>query len=400
VAWVARRDDLEGPIRPVATMLTVAALLWVPPVIEQLREGNGNIGKLVTHFATEPPDDPIGLGPATRLLLQHLDVVAMAGELLGRDDAFVHRAGQVEGISLGGAVMLVLWAAAVVAAVRWRHRDLLALHTVTATALLAGWISISRIFGKVWFYLTLWMSGAALLATLSILWTGWIVVTRRRDPRPHDERAPAAVALAVAVVATVLSVVAAVGHQVPENNLAEDVRVIMPTVTEALDDDVGAATGKRGSYVVFWQESVVPGAQGYALMNELERRGYTVGVHPTWRVPATSHRVRLAGEYDAEIHLVSGAWIDQWRTREDHVEVIEYDDRSDAERERFAALEARVTRRLNEIDRTDLLPVVETNLFGASLVPGLPDDIVADLDEMLLLGEPVAVFIAPAGSTF
>jgi hypothetical protein len=176
--------------------------------------------------------------------------------------------------------------------------------------------------------------------------------------------------------------------------------VIVPTVTAALDDDVGPATGHDGSYVVFWQESIVPGSQGYALLNELERRGYSVGVHPTWRIPATPHRVRLDGEYDAEVHLVSGAWIDQWRDRADHVEIIEYDDRTDAERARFDEHEARVDARLTEIGRTDLIEVVDLNVFGASLDPDLPDDIVADLAEMLLLGEPVAVFIAPAGRTF
>ena len=39
---------------------------------------------------------------------------------------------------------------------------------VDAVAAVAGWFSISRIFGKVWFYLTLWMSAAVLLAVLGV----------------------------------------------------------------------------------------------------------------------------------------------------------------------------------------------------------------------------------------
>jgi hypothetical protein len=395
----ARREQSgDAPVRPLIAMVGVGALLWVPPIAEQINRDNGNIRKLLTHFATEPPDDPIGLGSAGRLLLQHLDIFSLTGGLLTRDDSFVHRAGQTGGLNIGGLVVLALWLAAIVVAVRRRHGGLTALHAVTATALFAGWVSISRIFGKVWFYLTLWMSSAVLLATLSILWTAWVVARDRGWRLGHRHVRDAA--LVTTTVATVLSVVAAIGHQVPEDDLAEDVRVIMPTVTAALDANLGAATGKDGSYVVFWQESVVPGAQGYALMNELERRGYRVGVHPTWRVPATPHRVREDGEYDAEVHMVSGAWIDEWRTREGYVEVIEYDDRSDDERERFTLLESKVTDRLLEIGRGDLIDVVDTNIFGASLTPGLPDDIVADLGEMLVLGEPVAVFIAPAGSTF
>ena len=110
----------------------------------------------------------------------------------------------------------------------------------------------------------------------------------------------------------------------------------------------------------------------------------------------------IQDEYDAEVHVVSRAWIDEWRTRLDqgYVEVIEYDGRTDAERTRFVELEQRVVARLTAIGRSDLIAVVDTNIFGASLDPDLPADIVADLAEMLLIGEPVAVFIAPAGSTF
>jgi hypothetical protein len=395
----ARTTDMgPGPTRPLLAMLGVGGVLWIPPFVEQIRESNGNISKLITHFATDSPEDPIGFGAATRLVLQHLDVVSLASDLLTRDDAFVHRAGQAGGFNLVGLLVLVSWLGAIVFAVRRSHCGLLALHSVNAVLLAAGWISISRIFGKIWFYLTLWMSSAVVLITLSIVWTAWIA-GRDRLTR-LDPRTPTALATVTLAVVTIASTIAAFGHEVPEDDLAEDVRVIMPTVTAALEANLGDATGKSGSYVVFWQESVVPGAQGYALMNELERRGYRVGVHPTWRVPATPHRVREDGEYDAEIHMVSGAWIDEWRTRAGYVEVVAYDDRDDAERDRFVELEARVVERLGEIGRIDLLPVVDTNIFGASLAPGLPDDIVADLSEMLLLGEPVAVFIAPAGSTF
>ncbi|MFP5487345.1 MAG: hypothetical protein ACLGHQ_03460, partial [Acidimicrobiia bacterium] len=109
--------------------------------------------------------------------------------------------------------------------------------------------SISRIFGKVWFYLTLWMSGAVLLALLALTWTAWIVASERR--RSLDRRVVTGAALAVGGLATVASLVAAVGHEVPEDDLAEDVRRIVPTVTAALDAGVGPATGTDGSYVVF-----------------------------------------------------------------------------------------------------------------------------------------------------
>jgi hypothetical protein len=381
---------------PALAMVGVGAALWLPPFVEQAIDEPGNITRLIRHFATDSPEPPIGLGPALELVTQHFDVVAIAVDLVRRDDALVHRAGQAGSLSPVGVVVIVAWLAAVVWAWRRRHQGLLALHAVAGTAVAAGVVSIARIFGKVWFYLTLWMSSAVLLVVLAIVWTAVLALEERRH---HVRAVGERVVLVAAAGVTGLSLVAAVGLQVPERSLGDDVRVVVPDVVAALDAGLGAASGKAGSYVVFWQESVVPGAQGYALMNELERRGYRVGVHPTWRVPATEHRVRLDGEYDAEIHLVSGEWITGWRER-GFVEVLEYDGRTPAERERFDELEARVDRRLTEIGREDLIEVVELNIFGASLAPGLPDDVVADLGEMLLLGEELAIFIAPAGSTF
>ena len=398
--WRSRNGAGDTAWRPLAGTLGTAGLLWLPPFGEQLRHGSdGNIAKLVDHFGTEQAEPAIGLRAAFGLLTQHFDVPALAWDLLARDDAFVHRAGRIDdGTSAAGLVALAGWVAAAIWAWRRRHTALLALHAVAGAMALVGLASISRIFGKVWFYLTLWMSGTVLLVVLALAWTLWIVAA---EHRPNvDARLVARTAVAVGGLATALSLVAAVGHGVPEDDLAEDVRKIMPTVTEALDANTGAATGKDGSYVVFWQEAIVPGSQGYALMNELERRGYRVGVHPTWHVPATEHRVRRDGEYTAEVHLVSGAWIDDWRGRPDHVEVIEYDDRDADERARFEELEARVIARLTEIDRPELIDEFQRNIFGTSLRPELPTDIVDDLAEMLLLGEPVAVFIAPPGSTF
>jgi hypothetical protein len=396
------RDRAEGgtAARPLLATLATAALLWLPPLVEQIRRGDdGNITKLIDHFGTEQEEVSIGLLGGFRLLTQHFDLASLGWDLLVRDDAFVHRAGQFgAGLDLVGLLVLFAWAVSAVWAVLHRHRGLLTLHLVAAVMAIAGLVSMARIFGKVWFYLTLWMSGTVLLVALALGWTLWLAVSDRWPSL--DRRAVSWGALAVGAVVTVASLVAAVGHDVPENALAEDVRQIMPEVVEALDANVGSATGKDGSYVVFWQESVVPGSQGYALMNELERRGYRVGVHPTWRVPATEHRVRYPGESTAEVHLVSGQWIEEWRDRPDHVLVVEYDDREPEELARFEELEARVTARLTEIDRPELIDVFQRNIFDASLRPGLPDDIVDDLGEMLVLGEPVAVFIAPPGSTF
>jgi hypothetical protein len=141
------------------------------------------------------------------------------------------------------------------------------------------------------------------------------------------------------------------------------------------------------------------GAQGYGLVNELERGGFEVGVHNTWRVPVTPQRVFDDGTFDAEVHIVSGKFVDEWRGKPGFVEVVERDVRTDDERARFSELREQVRTRLNELGRSDLLDTLDGNLFGASLDPDLPRDVIDAMSEMLLLGEPVAVFIAPPGSS-
>ena len=94
----------------------------------------------------------------------------------------------------------------------------------------------------------------------------------------------------------------------------------------------------------------------------------------------------------------------EWRARSGYTEVIEYDRRTDAERARFGELRERVIAGIGDLDRPEaarstLIQKVDENLFGASLEPGLPQQVVDDMSEMLLLSVPIAVFIAPPGST-
>ena len=392
LAWRVRRG---APWRPLATAGAAGVVLWLPPFVEQLVRSPGNIGKLVRHFTTEQPEAAIGFGSAGRLVVAHLDWFAITVDLVRRKDAFVHRAGgagdPAQTISIGGLVVLVLWVAAAVWAWRRRHATLLALHAVIALTLATGLASSARIFGKVWYYLTLWLAGTSLLVLVVLVVTAAHVLAERRVTLRLEP-----IAVAVVVAATAASIVSAARQQPPEAEQGAAVGAVLDELTGRL----AASPGRDARYVVFWQESVVPGSQGYAVLNELERRGFDVGVHPTWSVPATPHRVFATGAYDAEVHVVSGGWIDDWAATHPGAEqLLLHDARTTAERERFAELEQRVTERLTDLDRVDLLEVVDENLFGASLDPGAPADVVADLSEMLLIGEPLAIFLAPPGST-
>jgi hypothetical protein len=203
----------------------------------------------------------------------------------------------------------------------------------------------------------------------------------------------------VLVVATTLSVLDVRGLPVPEAPLSALVGEAIGPTADALRAGEGPAIGEDGTYVVFWQDAAYIGSPGYGVLNELERRGFDVGVHDTWRVPAGAHRVLEPDAIDAEVHVVTGSYVDEWRQRDGYVEVAYVDERTPDQRARYAELEAQVIAELHAIGRDEVIADVRTNLFGAMLAPDLPGGLVATMAEMHSLFGPLAVFIAPAGST-
>lgn len=386
--------------RPFAATVALGAVLWVPAFIDQALRDPGNIRMLVRHFASESPEQAIGLAGGARVFFRHLDAPTVLVDLFRDGDAFVQRSGMTDSSWVPGLLVFVLWIGAAAVAHRRGHRALDALNTVIALALVVGALSMIRIFGKVWFYLTLWAWGTLLLVLLSIAWTAWHLI--RRQPGPPDDdrvdrhRVIVGIGAATISVCTVLSLHAATVHEVPQKHLSDGLRAVYPETEQALRDGLGPAVGPDGRYLVYWQQAYI-GSQGYGLLNELDRAGFEVGVQNTWRVPVTPQRVFAPGSYDAEVHLVSGMFIEDRRERDGFVEVVAADVRTDEERRRFDELRDQVLQRLTEIGRDELIEGLDENLFGVSLDPDLPSDVVAAMSEMLLVAEPVAVFLAPPG---
>ena len=151
-----------------------------------------------------PAHRPLRLAPGgghrprrgVRLALQHLDVWAGLGGQLAGTGRFVSPASTAR-----GAVVLVLWLVAAVVAFRVGSRALRALHVVVAIALLLGVASMARIFGRPWFYLTLWAWGVTTLLAGAVLWSA-VAWWQHRHPDGADRLATrvALVAAGVAVV--------------------------------------------------------------------------------------------------------------------------------------------------------------------------------------------------------
>lgn len=403
ITWLiisaVRSADRTPDLQALAWSVGVGAVLWLPALVDQLRRRPGNLSMLLEHFTT-PGEDPIGLGTGIQLFLRHLDAPGAIAGLVMRSDGFVHLSQQpTDGFTdpavIGGLITLVVFIAAIAYALRQRIGNLVRLQMVVAVALVLGLLSMTRIFGTVWYYLTLWSWSTVTLLLVSVGWAVW----HRWLRNANLDRFVTPIVAATAAVITVISIGAGIGVRVPEPMLSKGLGAVIEPTIEAVNAGIGETVGPDGSYIVFWQDAAFIGAQGYGLVNELERRGLDVGVNPTWRVPVTHHRVKYQGQADAEIHLVSGVFIDEWRQRPGYVEVIALDPRTDGQRQRFEALEASVLTQLTAIGRDDLVEVVKTNLFGARIDPTLPERIRLDLIELLEIGQPVAIFIAPAGST-
>lgn len=393
-----RSDDRRSFVRPLAWTGGLFSVLWLAPLVEQVRHDPGNIRQLIDHF-TSPTEDVIGWRMGGNVLLRHLDVVDGYGKLLTGTDRFLRVGFEPDGRIWPGALLLVVWIVSVVVAIRMRHRSLVALDTVIGVTLLLSFVSMARIFGKIWYYLTLWAWGTTTLLIVAIVWTGATACVRAWPERTtwNVRRVAIVGSLALGGLVIVSMVIVAPDTDHPEERLGTTVGALLQPTIEALDAGVGAADGRDGRYVVQWSDAYFFGSQGFALVDELERAGFDVGMYEPWHVPVTQHRVIPNADATAEVVLATGAFVDQWRADDRVVEVASYDPRTAAEREQFAALRDDLIADLEATHLDDLVPIVDTNLFGASVDPRLSQQAREDAARLLFLGQETAVFVGPPG---
>jgi hypothetical protein len=394
VRW---RQGGPFPGRPVLVALVAGVVLWLPPVADQIRRDPGNIRQLVDHFGS-PPEAALGLRDGVQLALRHLDVWDGLARQAVDTGTFITAASAGRGLAV-----LVLWIAAAVVAWRRGSAALRALHGVVAAGLLLGTASMVRIFGRPWYYLTLWAWGVTTILTLAVAWSALALVRPRLAAR-HRWFGPR-LAVRLGVGAAVLTGAVTIGStaqfadaQHPEERLSAAVGALVGPAVDAVDDGVGAATGADGRYLVRWSDAADIGSPGFGLLDELERRGLDVAADTYFRVPATGHRTQPRAWADAQIHLATGGYVERWRAWNEAVEVATYDPRTQAQVAEYAAVRDRLRRRLDDEGLPELAEQIDTNLFGISVDTRLSEADLADLATLIELGQPMAVFIAPPPS--
>ena len=301
-------------------------------------------------------------------------------------------------------MVLALWAVAAVVAWRVGSRALQWLHVVVGAALVLGAVSMARIFGKPWYYLTLWAWGITAVMLGAIAWSGVALVRHLRAPG-RARRPDSAVGRR------------GVGRRCSAERwrwcrwrrrcrspmprcprLASATRCgRWPAPTEAaVVAGVGAADGPDPPYQVRWSDAADIGSPGFGLLAALERDGLDVAADPYFHVPVTDHRTRRTRRVDRpdpagdrQLRRRAGARCpapSRWpRTTR----------APSPSGSSSPPPVAGCSSRLASEGLDDVVPLVDTNLFGAALDPRLSAADQADFTTLLDLGQPMAVFIAP-----
>lgn len=389
IAYAARRAG--RPRHHAAIAGGIGVVLWFPPLLDQVVHDPGNIRRLLDHFST-PSEPVIGFGDGVRLALRHLDVWAGFVGDLGGSGQFVSQSSPWR-----GAMTLVVWLAA--AAVAWRigSRPLKCLHVTVTAALVLGLLSMVRIFGLAWYYLTLWAWGTTAVAFGAIVWSGLTLLRHvRRDDGRRARRLIGIAAAGLAVVASVSSAVVFAHAEVPEERLSDAVAALAGPTYDAIAAGVGPAEGTDVPYQVRWSDAADMGSPGYGLLNEMERRGLDVAGDEYFDVPLTSYRWRDRSPDIAQIHLATGAWIETWAEVPGAVLVASYEPRDAEETALYAETRERVIARMRAEGRSpELIDNIDCNLFLTSLSTSISSADLADVEVLLELGQPMAVYLAP-----
>jgi hypothetical protein len=404
IAVRAARCDRAGRRRLAGWSLGSAgalAVLWLPPVIDELRHSPGNLA-IIRETFVNPPEPALGLGrDALELWVSHLDVWHLP------QSAWSFAVAPVGSVT-AGALLLALWAGAAAVALSRRRAEpaLWRLHVAVAMALALGLVSISRIHGVVFHYLLLWALGTTVLAIVATVWSGvslWTTLPVRWRPR----WAPAtggAVLVAMLLASTAALTSDAVDAVAPDPVESSVLAHVAPGTIAALRAGRAPGGGPDGRYVVRWSDSLSIMPAGYGLVLELERAGFDVGAVPAMSTNVVPHRARTDDEATATVLMVRGeAGVSRVRAAADGTQLVEvayHEPRTPAQVERYDELRADVVSGLRAAGLGDLVATLDTRVFMVSLDKRVPAPIGSAVLEMLELGQPVAVFVGPPGTAW
>ncbi|MGA2838195.1 MAG: hypothetical protein ABSF84_16515 [Acidimicrobiales bacterium] len=254
--------------------LAALALMWLPPIVQQVTNDPGNLTLLYRFFTAGHPG---------QTLTASLWAVAAAFAVL------VAGPGEVMGSILGGTPMHAAWAVAVcvvtvalgaavvVAGARRRSRFAVGMGALTLVGCVAAVVAVLHVVGFVFGYLALW---AVVLPVASLIGAGTVPV----PAWVGQGRTGSGLRLAMCAVAVAVGVVTCVRvAAIPPLSRAGDPHVgqLVDLVTPRLPAGGLVAVGDAGAGTV--RTELLDTEEFIGLVDQLDRDGYRPEVSPFWK---------------------------------------------------------------------------------------------------------------------
>jgi hypothetical protein len=394
VAWLGvvwwRTDRLaeRHPLRWLLIGTATLIVAWLPPVIEQLRPGTGNLRKLYEQF-TDPGEPFVGSRAAVKAMIGRFN-------LLG---PWIIDA-QKDPLSTPNYVGFVLFAALVAFSARlaWKRRERieLSLYAVLIAATVLGLFSTMRIFGVFFEYVIRWMLPLVALWVATCVWSCWLSWRARAETstEPAEDRKlqiGIGIVVACATVLTAVGVVRAASAEVPYQRDS--------AITGALAKQLETSLDPAKRYQINEVDPVALGSVAFGLALELEKHSDVhAGIGPWGVAGVTPFRVVDAGEADSTLwYVASQPVIDAFMALPGAEVQAFYDPRSEEEVKRSDELQTQLLDALCAAGRDDLRSLLFTR-WGHTLLTfmtDLPAEAKPLLQEYSDLRLPAAVIELP-----
>ena len=375
LVWTTRRSGAWR--RPVAWSTAVSFVMWLPPLIEQLQPGPGNLRRVWEHF-TNPPDETVGLRAAFRALAGEFNLAGPFVTGPGRDPTDDPR-------WWGFVAFVAVVLAGLVAWRRHRDRQLGRLYVVLGWSTLIGFYATSRVFGTFYDYVIRWSWLLAAFWMVVSLWSVAIDIAASRRFTRVGVTALGAVVLGVVVAGSVASA----GAELPYRSDSRLVANLGAQLAPSLD--------REAVYLLRWHDPASLGGTGFGFVLEMEKRGDTLKVDPWAKATVRPYR-SLA---DAVLWFVVGSEnIERFAQRGDAERLAEYDPRSPDERAESNELRLRIEERIRQLGHPEWITLLDSQYGHTQVVYNVESP--ADLDVLVNryneIRLPGAVFRVPVGA--
>jgi hypothetical protein len=274
-AWTLQRGATAGAI--------VGAVLWLPPIVQELTGSPRNLSEIVAYFR-HPTERAVGLAMGWGIMGKELGSAWLTGNDLGS-------LGPVATASVIPA-LVILAAVVALGVVAWRRREgapaRFAFLLVAGSAV--GVVAGARITGLPGNYLVRWWWVLGMLLWCSLAWSVWMLLAATKPARVI-----ALLAIGATAALAIGGAVGAVPPRVPIERISRALGRLTPAAVAWLHSD--------HTYLVTFADSRDLGAAGDGFYLALVERGFHVKVLPAYAQPFGHWRVAQAGGVNGTITL-------------------------------------------------------------------------------------------------